>query len=260
MKRITLIALLILSAAPFVSAQDWAKATLEKSPRHRECVTLKHDNRSGETFVDYPESQVKTPVVLIIHEIFGMSDWVQDLADQVAAAGYVAVAPDLLSGMGPNGGRSSDFAESKTIEAVSHLKPYQVTADLNAAADYARKIPASNGKLFVGGFCWGGSQTFRFATNRGDLAAAFVFYGGPPDKDAMARIKAPVYGFYAGNDARIGATIPDAVAQMKAASKAYDIVTYEGAGHGFMRAGEAPDAKEDDKKARADAWIRWKSL
>ncbi len=260
MKRITLIALLILSAAPFVSAQDWAKATLEKSPRHREWVTLKHDNRAVEAFVVYPESKGKTPIVLIIHEIFGMTDWVQDLADQVAAAGYIAVAPDLLSGMGPNGGRSSDFAEGKMMEAVSHLNPDQVTADLNAAAEYARKIPASNGKLFVGGFCWGGSQTFRFATNRGDLAAAFVFYGGPPDKDAMARIKAPVYGFYAGNDARIGATVPDTVAQMKAAGKTYDIVTYEGAGHGFMRAGEAPDAKDGDKKARAEAWVRWKNL
>jgi carboxymethylenebutenolidase len=260
MKRITLIALLILSAAPFASAQDWAKATLEKSPRHREWVTLKHDNRSLETFVVYPESKGKTPVVLIIHEIFGMTDWVEDLADQVAAAGYIAVAPDLLSGMGPNGGRSSDFAEGKTMEAVSHLNADQVTADLSAAVDYALKIPASNGKLFVGGFCWGGSQSFRFATNRGDLAAAFVFYGGPPDKDAMARIKAPVYGFYAGNDARIGATIPDTVAQMKAAGKTYDPVTYEGAAHGFMRAGEAPDAKDADKKARVDAWVRWKSL
>jgi carboxymethylenebutenolidase len=260
MKCITLIVLLILSAAPFVSAQDWAKATLEKSPRHREWVTVKHDNRSVETFVVYPESKGKNPVVLIIHEIFGMTDWVQDLADQVAAAGYIAVAPDLLSGMGPNGGRSSDFAEGKTMEAVSQLNPDQVTADLNAAADYALKIPASNGKLFVGGFCWGGSQTFRFATNRNDLAAAFVFYGGPPDKDAMARIKAPVYGFYGGNDARIGATIPDAIAQMKAAGKTYDPVTYEGAAHGFMRGGEAPDAKDADKKARAEAWVRWKSL
>src|SRR5258708_25602745 len=107
------------------------------------------------------------------------------------------------------------------MEGVSHLNPGQVSADLNAAAEYARKIPASNGKLFVGGFCWGGGQTFRFATNRADLAAAFVFYGPPPDKDAMARIKAPVYGFYAGNDARIGAMIPDAVAQMKAAGKMY---------------------------------------
>ncbi len=260
MKRVTLTCLFMLFAAPFASAQDWAKATLEKSPRHREWVTIKHDGRSVETFVVYPESKSKTPVVLIIHEIFGMTDWVQDLADQVAAAGYIAVAPDLLSGMGPNGGRSSDFAEGKTMEAVSHLNPDQVTADLNAAADYALKIPASSGKLSVGGFCWGGSQSFRFATNRGDLAGAFVFYGSPPDKDAMTRIKAPVYGFYAGNDARIGATIPDAVAQMKAAGKAYDIVTYEGAGHGFMRSGEAPDAKDADKKARAEAWVRWKSL
>jgi carboxymethylenebutenolidase len=260
MKRITLLTLLVLCAVPLASAQDWARAALEKSPRHREWVTIKHDGRSVETFVVYPESKGKTPVVLIIHEIFGMTDWAQDLADQVAAAGYIAVAPDLLSGMGPNGGRSSDFAEGKANEAVSHLNPDQVTADLNAAADYALKIPASNGKLFVGGFCWGGSQTFRFATNRGDLSAAFVFYGGPPEKDAMARIKAPVYGFFAGNDARIGAMIPDAMVQMKAAGKTFDIVTYDGAGHGFMRAGEAPDAKDADKKARADAWARWKSL
>ncbi len=260
MKRFTLVSLLILFAAPFAAAQDWAKAALEKSARHREWVTVKRDNRAVETLVVYPESKGKTPVVLIIHEIFGMTDWVQDLADQVAAAGYIVVAPDLLSGMGPNGGRSSDFASDKTMEAVSHLNPDQVTADLNAAADYALKLPASNGKLFVGGFCWGGGQTFRFATNRADLAAAFVFYGPPPGMDAMARIKAPVYGFYAGNDARIGATIPDTVAQMKAAGKAYDPVTYEGAGHGFMRAGEAPDASEANKKARADAWARWKAL
>ena len=260
MKRIALISLFILCATPLASAQEWAKATLEKSPRHREWVTVKHDNRPVETFVVYPESKSKTPVVLIIHEIFGMTDWVQDLADQVAAAGYTAVAPDLLSGIGPNGGRSSDFAEGKTMEAVSHLNPDQVTADLNAAADYALKLPASNGKLFVGGFCWGGGQTFRFATNRADLAAAFVFYGPPPDKEAMARIKAPVYGFYGGNDARIDATIPDTIAQMKVAGKTYDPVTYEGAGHGFMRAGEAPDANDANKKARADAWTRWKAL
>ena len=260
MKRLTLIFLLILLAVPFASAQDWAKATLEKSTRHREWVTIKHDGRSVETFVVYPESKSKTPVVLIIHEIFGMTDWVEDLADQVAAAGYIAVAPDLLSGMGPNGGRTTDIASDKVMEVVHQLNPDQVTADLNAAADYAMKIPASNGKLFVGGFCWGGGQTFRFATNRADLAAAFVFYGPPPDKDAMTRIKAPVYGSYGGNDARIDATIPDTVAQMKAAGKTYDPVTYEGAGHGFMRSGEAPEAKDADKKARAEAWVRWKNL
>src|SRR5437764_8374081 len=237
MKRITLISLLVLCTAQVTWAQDWARAALEKSSRHREWVTVKHDGRSVETLVVYPESKSKTPVVLVIHEIFGMTDWVQDLADQVAAAGYIAVAPDLLSGMGPNGGRSSDFTEGKTMEAVSHLNPDQVTADLNAAADYALKIPASNGKLFVGGFCWGGGQTLRFATNRADLAAAFVFYGPSPDRDALVRIKAPVYGFYAGNDARIDATLPETVQNMKATGKTFEPVTYEGAGHGFMRAG-----------------------
>jgi carboxymethylenebutenolidase len=247
-------------AAPLAWGQDWAKAALEKSPRHGEWITVKHGDRAVETFVVYPESKSKTPVVLIIHEIFGMTDWVQDLADQVAAAGYIAVAPDLLSGMGPNGGRSTAFAGDAVREAIGKLNPDQITADLDAVADYALKLPSSSGKLFVGGFCWGGSQTFRFTTNRDDLAAAFVFYGGPPDKDSMARIKAPVYGFYAGNDARIDATIPDTIAQMKAAGKAYEPVTYDGAGHGFMRAGEAPDTSDANKKARTDAWARWKSL
>jgi carboxymethylenebutenolidase len=259
MKRIFPI-LLILALVQTAAAQDWAKEKLAKSSRHQEWVTVKHDGRAVETFVVYPESKDKRPVVLIIHEIFGMSDWVQDLADQVAEAGYIAVAPDLLSGMGPNGGRSSSFEQGKTNEAVGKLNPDQVTADMNAVADFGMKLPASNGKLFVAGFCWGGGQTFRFATNRGDVAAAFVFYGPPPEKDAMARIKAPVYGFFAGNDARIGAMIPDAIANMKAAGKTFEPVTYDGAGHGFMRAGEAPDANDANKKARTDAWERWKSL
>jgi carboxymethylenebutenolidase len=258
MKHLTLV--LLLFAAQVASAQDWAKAKLEKSPRHREWVTVKHDGRSVETFVVYPESKSKTPVVLVIHEIFGMTDWVQDLADQLAEAGYIAVAPDLLSGMGPNGGRSSAFAQDKAMEAINHLNPDQVTADLNAAADYGKKLPASNGKLFVTGYCWGGGQSFRFATNRGDLAAAFVFYGVPPEKAAMSRITAPAYGFYAGDDARIDATLPEATQNMKAAGKTFEPVTYEGAGHGFMRAGEAPDASEPNRKARTEAWARWKSL
>jgi carboxymethylenebutenolidase len=210
--------------------------------------------------VAYPESKDKTPVVLIIHEIFGMTDWVEDLADQVAAAGYIAVAPDLLSGMAPNGGRTKDFGPGEVGPAIGHLNPDQITADLNAAADYGIKLPAATGRLFVAGFCWGGGQTFRFATNRADLSGAFVFYGPPPAKDAMARIKAPVFGFYAGNDARIDATIPQAEQDMKAAGKKYEPVTYEGAGHGFMRAGEQPDATPANKKARDDAWGRWKKL
>src|SRR5207253_282274 len=134
------------------------------------------------------------------------------------------------------------------------------------------KLPAANGKVAVAGFCWGGGQSFRFATNRPSLAAAFVFYGpGPDSADAVAKINAPVYGFYAGNDARIGATIPKTEDLMKAAGKAYDVVSYEGAGHGFMRAGDAPPppAHADDatkeaytanKKARDAAWVRWKGV
>src|SRR5262249_21248469 len=162
-----------------------------KSPRHSEWVSIKHDGRSVETLIVYPETKDKRPVVLVIHEIFGLSDWAQELADEVAAAGYIAVAPDLLSGMGPNGGRTKDLAARVVTKALSKRPPDQATADLSAAADYGLKLPAASKKLFVAGFCWGGGQTFRFATNRGDVSGAFVFYGPPPAKDAMARIKAP---------------------------------------------------------------------
>ncbi|HEV2248403.1 MAG TPA: dienelactone hydrolase family protein, partial [Terriglobia bacterium] len=121
---------LVLLCVPILSAQDWARAKVDKSPRHREWVTVKHDGRSVDTFVVYPEASDKRPVVLIIHEIFGMTDWVQDLADQVAEAGYIAVAPDLLSGMGPNGGASSAFPQGEAVKAVSHLNPDQITGDL----------------------------------------------------------------------------------------------------------------------------------
>jgi|SRR5271157_286220 len=259
----TKIAVLFVFGVAALYAQDWARQAVDKSPRHREWVTVKHDGRSVETFIAYPEVSAKAPVVLVIHEIFGMSDWVEQVADEFAAAGYIAVAPDLLSGMAPNGGRTKDIENGRVGEFIGKLPPGQITADLNAAADYGKKLPASNGKLFVAGFCWGGGQTFRFATNRPDLAAAFVFYGPPPDADAMATITAPVYGFYGGNDARISATIPDTQAKMKAAGKTYDPVTYEGAGHGFMRAGEPgmqPAPSEANKKARDEAWVRLKSL
>jgi carboxymethylenebutenolidase len=257
MTRITVTCLL---AAASLTAQDWARANLEKSPRHREWVTVKHDGRAVETFVAYPESKDKTPVIVVIHEIFGMTDWVQDVADQFAAAGYIALAPDLLSGMAPNGGRTPDFPPGGVGPAIGKLNPDQITADLNAVADYGLKLPAATQKLFAAGFCWGGGQCFRFATNRPDLAAALVFYGPPPDKDAMARIKAPVFGFYGGNDARINATIPATREQMKALGKAYEPVIYEGAGHGFMRSGEAPDASAANAKARTEAWARVKKI
>jgi carboxymethylenebutenolidase len=282
MKRTIAISLALLFSVSFLAstaaAQDWAKAILEKSPRHGEWVQVKHDNRTVHAFVVYPESKQKAPVVIVIHEIFGMTDWVRTVADRLAENGYIAIAPDFLSGMAPNGGKSSDFPSGDAArEANSKLDADQVTADLNAVADYAKKLPAANGKLAVVGFCWGGSQSFRFATNRKDLSAAFVFYGTPP-KDFSA-ITAPVYGFYAGDDARVDATIPDTVTAMKSAGKKYDPVTYEGAGHGFMRAGQDPAADAaikntaDDadskkahdravanKKAREEGWQRWLQL
>jgi carboxymethylenebutenolidase len=259
MKYLSLILLLLTTQV--AAAQDWARQQLAKSSRHGEWVTVKHGDRAVETWVVYPESKDKKPVVVVIHEIFGMTDWVQDLADQVAEAGYIAVAPDLLSGMGPNGGRSSSFAEGKANEAIGHLNPDQITADLNAVADYGLKLPASNGKLFVGGFCWGGGQTFRFATNRKDLKAAFVFYGMfPHTKDDLAKIQCPVYGFYAGDDARINMSVPKSAELMKEAGKSFEEVTYGGAGHGFMRAGEDPMGTSANKKAREQAWDRVKGI
>jgi carboxymethylenebutenolidase len=179
----------------------------------------------------------------------------------VAAAGCIAIAPDLLSGAGPKGGGSSDFASVDDVRAaIPKLPPAQITADLDAVADYVKALPAANGKLAVAGFCWGGGQTFRYACNRADLKAAFVFYGPPPSADAMKNISCPVYGFYGGNDFRISSTVPDAKKDMAAAGKVYELVIYDGAGHGFMRAGEAPDASDTNKKAHDAAWARLKDL
>lgn len=253
----------LLAVFPVVTAhaQDWAKAKLDASPRHQEWVDVKNGDRTVKTFVVYPERKDKAPVVVLIHEIFGASDWFMLQADELAEAGYIAVAPDLLSGMGPNGGRTSDFEDrSKVTEAVSGLNPDQVTGDLNACCDYAKTIPSANGKLMVAGFCWGGGQSFRFATNRPDLSAAFVFYGTPPPSDAMARIKCPIYGFYGGNDNRVNATIDDAKKGMADAGKTYEPVVYDGAGHGFMRAGADPAGNDGNKKGRSDAWSRWLEL
>jgi carboxymethylenebutenolidase len=260
--------------------QDWAKQRLEKSPRHREWIKIKYKPANSNTerevsaFIVYPEVKSKATTVLVIHEIFGMSDWVQSLADQVAEAGYIAIAPDLLSGMGPNKGGTSDVATagSNAIgKAIQALPPDEITADLNAVADYVVSLPSANGKLAVAGFCWGGGQTFRFATDRPSSKAAFVFYGAAPmtgpqgnqvaDKTALGRINSPVYGFYAENDMRINAILPSTIEAMKQLKKTYEPVTYPGAGHGFMRAGEDPNDKNPaNKKAREDAWKRWREI
>lgn len=283
-------ALLCSALALTAHAQDWAKANLAKSPRHGEFVTIKEPSgRALQTFVVYPEVKEKAPVVVLIHEIFGESDWFKEMADELAAAGYIVVAPDLLSGFGPpmtsempkpaadaamdhahmgtpsggaaymamSPGGTSAFPDQPSVtKAVSSLPDAQVQADLDAAADYGKKLPAANGKLFIAGFCWGGGKSFLFATHRKDLSAAFVFYGSAPSADLMKNITAPVYGFYAENDARISATIPQTETDMKAAGKTYEPKIYAGAGHGFMRAGEAPDASAANSAARAEGFHR----
>ena len=280
------------SPADANETQDWAKQRLAKSSRHQEWVKVKNGTREVNSFVVYPEVKNKATAVVVIHEIFGMSDWVQSLTDQLAEAGYIAIAPDLLSGIGPNGGGTSSLDRQGVGQAIRDLPADQITADLNAVADYVSKLPASNGKVVVAGYCWGGSQTFRFATNRPGLKAAFVFYGSAPagadnvpDKERLEKIAAPVYGFYAGNDARINATLPATTQAMTELKKTYEPVTYEGAGHGFMRAGDAPEptaptatgnkeaddkatadyqkaltAYKGNKKARDEAWVRWKKI
>ena len=262
MKKLSLLLVAAVAAVSQTQAQDWAKQRLEKSPRHLEWVKVKHDNRDVNCFLAFPEVKEKATAVVVIHEIFGLSDWVRGVADQLAEAGYIAIAPDLLSGTAPGGGGTAELGSGDAVrKAITSLSPDQVTADLKAVADYVGKLPAANGKLTVAGFCWGGGQSFRFATNYPSLKAAFAFYGTGPEKpEDIARIACPVYGFYGGNDERVNATIPTSTELMQKAGKKYEPTKYEGAGHGFMRAGEAPDANEPNKKARDAAWQRLKEL
>lgn len=249
-------------ATPAALPVDPALKRLNESPRHHEWVEVKHGERTVHCFLVYPEVEEAATAVLVIHENKGLTDWVRAVADQLAEAGYIAIAPDLLSGMGPEGGRTDSFASvDAATQALYKLEPKQVTADLNAVADYVLKLPASSDDLVVGGFCWGGSQTFNFAGVRDDLKAAFVFYGtGPKEKDAMEGIKCPVYGFYGGNDNRVNSTIDASVAAMKELGKTFEPVLYPGAGHGFMRVGEAENASDANKRAMREAWARWKKL
>jgi carboxymethylenebutenolidase len=260
MKKLLLLLVAVALTFSPLPAQDWAKARLENSPRHLEWVKVKSGEREVNCFVAYPEVKEKATAVVVIHEIFGLTDWVRGVADQLAEAGYIAIAPDFLSGSAPNGGGTAELGSGDAVrKTISGLKPEQITADLNAVVGYVGKLPAANGKVAVSGFCWGGTQTFRFATQNKDIKAGFAFYGSGPDQaEDIARIACPVFGFYGGNDNRVNATIPKSTELMKAAGKTYVPVIYEGAGHGFMRVGEAPDANAANKKAREAAWTRWK--
>ena len=248
-------AFVLVFAANSLTAQDWAKAALLKSPRHYEFVPIKHGDRTVEAFVVYPEVSRKAPVVVMIHEIFGLSDWAKLMADELAAQGYIVVEPDLLSGCRPQRRRHRRLSHPP---GRGHRRPSQrlnadqVTADLDAAAaDYGKKPSCrqwQKARYFVARLLLGRRQSPSASRPiADDLSAAFVFYGTPP-ADVTA-ITAPVYGFYAGNDARITATVPATTEAMKAAGKKYDPVIYDGAGHGFMRAGQDPATNDANKKA-----------
>jgi carboxymethylenebutenolidase len=238
---------------PPVEAQ--AKERLASSPRHGEWVSVPAGGGDKvEAWVVYPERKDRAPVVLVVHEIFGLSDWVRSVADQLAAEGFIAVAPDLLSGKGPGGKGSEAVDSDQAGRLIMALEPQEIVRRLDAVARYATKLPAATGRFGVVGFCWGGGISFLYATAQPDLSAAVVFYGVSPATSALARIKAPVLGLYGGDDARVGATVPAAQADMKRLGKRYEVESYAGAGHAFMR---QQDAREGaNLRAAQQAWPR----
>jgi carboxymethylenebutenolidase len=257
MKQI-LIALSCILVGQTISAEeikDFGKDRLNSSPRHADWVDIKSGERTIKAFLVYPERKDKAPVVLVVSEIFGLTDWVRSLCDELAENGVIAIAPDL------HGGQKFEDLDAAR-KATSALPKEQVKADLDATSDYAlTKIPSCNGRLAVCGFCWGGGVTFKYATMNPKLTAAYSFYGVAIDTPEDAgKVGCPVYGFYAENDERVNATIPKAEELMKAVSKKYEAMIYKGATHGFMREGKMPSASDANKKARDDAWARWKKL
>jgi carboxymethylenebutenolidase len=260
MKRVVLVAFGCAFLATSTFAQefkDFGKDRLNSSPRHADWVDLKSGKRTIKAFVVYPERKDKAPVVLVIQEIFGLTDWLRSLCDELAENGVIAIAPDLLSGQ--------KYEDGDAAGKATHALPKdQVIDDLNAASDYAlKKIPAANGTLAVCGFCWGGGWAFQYAHMNPKVKASYSFYGVAVDNaDEAKKVVCPVYGFYGGNDERVNATIPAAEMLMKAAGKKYEPIIYGGAGHGFMRSGEPnnPNKREGDVKARDEAWARWKTL
>ena len=243
-------------AAALPPTEETAPDHLNSSPRHGEWVdvTLPGSDVPISTWVVYPEASGPAPIVLVIHEIYGLTDWIRGVADQFAAEGFIAVAPDLLSGMGPDGGGTASLGERDNVVAtIRTLEPNERTRRLNAVRTHALDIPAGNGRIGSVGFCWGGGSSFSYAIDQPELNAAVVYYGSSPAEDAnYASVNAPVLGFYGGNDERVNSTIPRAEEAM--AGKSYEPVIYDGAGHGFLRAQLGQDGA--NMRATEQAWPR----
>jgi carboxymethylenebutenolidase len=256
---------LLAQSAPAVPAggadippsENTVRAALEKSPRHGEYVDVKQPGGGVaiRTWISYPERKDRAGVVMVIQEVFGLSDWLRGVADQLAKDGFIAVAPDMVSGMGPNGGGTDSVASKDDVVKLVHgISPEEANKRLNAVREWALTIPAGNGKIATVGFCWGGARSFAYAVTQPTLAGAVVYYGTSPENAELASIKAPVLGFYGGDDARVDATVPPAEAEMKKLGKSYETHTYDGAGHGFLRDQEGRDGA--NLKASRDAWPR----
>ncbi len=231
-------------AGPIPPGESGTKAELERSPRHHEWADIAVPGKEGKVsaFVAYPERKNKAPVVIVIHEIYGLTDWIRAVADRLAAEGFIAIAPDLLSGRGPGGGGTDKFgSRDDAVKAVRGLGAHEVVAMLDAVSRYGRGLPAAKGKFATVGFCWGGGQSFHYATAQPDLGAAVVYYGTSPNLEALGSIRAPVLGLYGGDDARVNATVGPAAARMKELGKTFIAHTYPGAGHGFLRAQDGRD-------------------
>jgi carboxymethylenebutenolidase len=237
-----------------------AADALKASPRHGEWVDIKMPSGPAlKSWVVYPEVKDKAGVVLVIHDIFGMSDWARAVGDQLAKDGFIAIVPDFLSGMGPKGGGSEELGTGVGA-VIRNLKPADLNARLDAAMAYGKSLPSSNGKTASVGFCWGGGVSFGYAVAQPGLSAAAVYYGTPPmvavdnvqgpDMEAMKAIKAPVMGFYGGNDARVTSTVAPTAAAMKQLGKTYSSHIFDGAGHGFLK-GQNTEA---NYKAAEEAW------
>jgi len=213
-----------------------AKDLLIKSPRHGEWVT--YDAGSGDkvdAWLVYPERKDGAPVVIVIHEIYGLTDWIRAVADQFAAEGFIAIAPDFLSGKGPGGKGSSSVDRDSVRGLIRGLDRGEIVRRLDGASRYATSLPAATDKYGVVGYCWGGGISFSYAAAQPDLDAAVVFYGTSPPTESLKTIQAPVLGLYGGNDNRVNATIPTAESELKRLGKRYEVEIYEGAGHGFLR-------------------------
>jgi carboxymethylenebutenolidase len=234
-----------------------APEQLKSSPRHGEWVDVKGSNGTPiKTFVVYPEVKDKAPVVIVIHEIFGLSDWIRGVADQLAKEGFIAVAPDFLSGMGPNKGGSQEFGEQGSTRAIGAVTDDDKVRILNDVRDYALKLPGGNGKVGTVGFCWGGQTSFLYALRQPALTAAVSYYGPmPSDPAAYDGAKAPILGLYGGNDMpRVNGNIPVATAELKKRNVIYDPHVFEGAGHGFLRQQAGSANAPGNQKATEQAW------